>query len=83
MTRLTWGAVAGFVMSLLAFSTTLAAQTEGEVDLALVLAVDVSRSMDPEEQELQRQERQVLFFAAQPARNGRSAQRFDEVVQFM
>ena len=55
MTRLTWGAVAGFVMSLLAFSTTLAAQTEGEVDLALVLAVDVSRSMDPEEQELQRQ----------------------------
>jgi hypothetical protein len=28
---------------------------EMEVDLALVLAVDVSRSMDPDEQELQRQ----------------------------
>src|SRR5688572_9746731 len=31
------------------------ARAEAEVDLALVLAVDVSRSMDPEEQELQRQ----------------------------
>jgi hypothetical protein len=31
------------------------ARADGEVDLALVLAVDVSRSMDPEEQELQRQ----------------------------
>lgn len=31
------------------------ARAETEVDLALVLAVDVSRSMDPEEQELQRQ----------------------------
>jgi hypothetical protein len=30
-------------------------RAESEVDLALVLAVDVSRSMDPEEQELQRQ----------------------------
>jgi hypothetical protein len=30
-------------------------RAETEVDLALVLAVDVSRSMDPEEQELQRQ----------------------------
>jgi hypothetical protein len=29
-------------------------RAETEVDLALVLAVDVSRSMDPEEQELQR-----------------------------
>jgi hypothetical protein len=31
------------------------ARAETEVDLALVLAVDVSRSMDPDEQELQRQ----------------------------
>jgi Protein of unknown function (DUF1194) len=31
------------------------ARAADEVDLALVLAVDVSRSMDPEEQELQRQ----------------------------
>ncbi len=31
------------------------ASAETEVDVALVLAVDVSRSMDPEEQELQRQ----------------------------
>jgi hypothetical protein len=31
------------------------AQADAEVDLALVLAVDVSRSMDPDEQELQRQ----------------------------
>ena len=31
------------------------ANAKPEVDLALVLAVDVSRSMDPEEQELQRQ----------------------------
>jgi hypothetical protein len=30
------------------------AQAESEVDLALVLAVDISNSMDPEEQELQR-----------------------------
>jgi hypothetical protein len=45
----------------LAFAVALATSqparaTEGpEVDLALVLAVDVSRSMDPDEQELQRQ----------------------------
>lgn len=32
-----------------------AARAETEVDVALVLAVDVSRSMDPDEQELQRQ----------------------------
>jgi hypothetical protein len=32
----------------------VSARAETEVDLALVLAVDVSRSMDPEEQELQR-----------------------------
>ena len=31
------------------------ARAETEVDVALVLAVDVSRSMDPDEQELQRQ----------------------------
>src|ERR687898_2319785 len=31
------------------------AEAQGEVDLALVLAVDISNSMDPEEQELQRQ----------------------------
>jgi hypothetical protein len=31
------------------------ARAEDQVDLALVLAVDVSRSMDPDEQELQRQ----------------------------
>ena len=30
-------------------------QAQSEVDLALVLAVDISNSMDPEEQELQRQ----------------------------
>jgi hypothetical protein len=33
----------------------LDARAETEVDVALVLAVDVSRSMDPDEQELQRQ----------------------------
>src|SRR5687768_18065180 len=31
------------------------AEAQTEVDLALVLAVDISNSMDPEEQELQRQ----------------------------
>ncbi len=31
------------------------AKAQSEVDLALVLAVDISNSMDPEEQELQRQ----------------------------
>jgi hypothetical protein len=30
-------------------------EAQSEVDLALVLAVDISNSMDPEEQELQRQ----------------------------
>jgi hypothetical protein len=55
MARLSWGAAAVFVALFFAFSNSLAAQTEGEVDLALVLAVDVSRSMDPDEQELQRQ----------------------------
>src|SRR5918998_3034558 len=33
----------------------IGARAETEVDVALVLAVDVSRSMDPDEQELQRQ----------------------------
>ena len=45
-------------MVLLALSTapllTSAARAETEVDLALVLAVDVSRSMDTDEQRLQR-----------------------------
>jgi Protein of unknown function (DUF1194) len=31
------------------------AQSEAQVDLALVLAVDVSRSMDDDEQKLQRE----------------------------
>jgi len=39
----------------LLFSAAASAQEEGEVDIALVLAVDVSNSMDREEQELQRQ----------------------------
>src|SRR4051794_24154094 len=43
------------LLSTLAVSSR-AAHSEGmEVDLALVLAVDVSYSMDPDEQELQRQ----------------------------
>src|ERR671917_1628225 len=33
----------------------IGARAQTEVDLALVLAVDVSRSMDPDEQQLQRQ----------------------------
>src|SRR3712207_7392538 len=47
------------VAALIGFGTLLFplanAQAADEVDLALVLAVDVSRSMDPDEQELQRQ----------------------------
>lgn len=39
----------------LTFAVPNRASAETEVDLALVLAVDVSRSMDPEEQELQRE----------------------------
>jgi Protein of unknown function (DUF1194) len=38
----------------LSFFGTQEARSETEVDLALVLAVDVSRSMDPDEQDLQR-----------------------------
>jgi hypothetical protein len=53
MVRQVWGAA---LLSLSVFLSSLsAARAEGEVDLALVLAVDVSRSMDPDEQELQRQ----------------------------
>jgi hypothetical protein len=44
-------ATAGLWLPIISGSAT----AETEVDLALVLAVDVSRSMDPEEQELQRQ----------------------------
>src|SRR3712207_8951559 len=47
------------VAALIGFGTLLFplanAQAADEVDLALVLAVDVSRSMDPDEQDLQRQ----------------------------
>jgi len=42
-----------------------AALAETEVDVALVLAVDVSRSMDPDEQELQRQGFIEAFRSAQ------------------
>ena len=55
MLRQVWGAVAA-LLGLCAFVLIPSeVQAEGEVDLALVLAVDVSRSMDPDEQELQRQ----------------------------
>ena len=37
------------------------ANAENEVDLALVLAVDISNSMDPDEQELQRQSVEEAF----------------------
>ena len=46
---------AGLLFGLFAALAAPAARAGTEVDLALVLAVDVSRSMDPEEQELQRQ----------------------------
>jgi hypothetical protein len=52
MLRAVLAAVATACLSLL---IPFIARAETEVDLALVLAVDVSRSMDPEEQELQRQ----------------------------
>ena len=45
-------ALTGLGLLLLGWSD---ARAENEVDLALVLAVDVSRSMDPDEQDLQRQ----------------------------
>jgi hypothetical protein len=41
------------------------ARAETEVDVALVLAVDVSRSMDPDEQELQRQGFMEAFRSSQ------------------
>ena len=54
MVRLNRFATAALVvLSLLAHPNPAKAQSE--VDLALVLAVDISNSMDPEEQELQRQ----------------------------
>jgi hypothetical protein len=54
MARLNRFATAAIVaLSLLIHVTPVKAQSE--VDLALVLAVDISNSMDPEEQELQRQ----------------------------
>lgn len=54
MTRRFWATagLAAWCLSLIYPSQTRA---EDQVDLALVLAVDVSRSMDPDEQELQRQ----------------------------
>jgi hypothetical protein len=54
MTRRLWAivAIAVWCLSLLGVPD---AKADEQVDLALVLAVDVSRSMDPEEQELQRQ----------------------------
>jgi len=42
------------VLAFLFLTTTLAAQERREVDVELVLAVDVSRSMTPEEMEIQR-----------------------------
>jgi hypothetical protein len=50
--RLGWGAAAAVALWMGLAPVGAAAKTE--VDLALVLAVDVSRSMDPEEQQLQR-----------------------------
>jgi hypothetical protein len=50
--------VAGFLaaaLSMPALSTLALAQAETKVDLELVLAVDISRSMDPDEQQLQRE----------------------------
>lgn len=43
------------LLALLALATPLAAQDRKEVDLALVLAIDISGSIDPEEARLQRQ----------------------------
>ena len=47
--------VACFAVVLAAALSTVPARAETEVDLALVLAVDISYSMDPEEQALQRE----------------------------
>ncbi len=49
------GAFIGFLALLATPFLLQAARADTEVDLALVLAVDVSRSMDPDEQDLQRQ----------------------------
>jgi hypothetical protein len=46
---------AALVVTLMGVLPAFSEEARGEVDLALVLAVDVSRSMDPEEQDLQRQ----------------------------
>src|ERR671911_1398929 len=54
MVRLNWFATVA-LMILGLFAPLDPAEAQGEVDLALVLAVDISNSMDPEEQELQRQ----------------------------
>jgi hypothetical protein len=54
MTRRLHGMFAALMAAGLCLSAT-GARAETEVDVALVLAVDVSRSMDPDEQELQRQ----------------------------
>ena len=52
MSRLSFKLVPVLIVGILAASQAARAQTP--VDLALVIAVDVSRSMDPDEQELQR-----------------------------
>ena len=48
--------LAPLLVALVVFAgASLPALAQTEVDLALVLAVDISYSMDPEEQDLQRQ----------------------------
>ena len=54
MTGRSWAIGAAMFALVSAFAGPATAQVETEVDLALVLAVDVSRSMDPDEQQLQR-----------------------------
>jgi hypothetical protein len=55
MGRTVQGVLVGLLAAGLWLSAPTRAGAETGVDLALVLAVDVSRSMDPDEQELQRQ----------------------------
>jgi hypothetical protein len=55
MVRLKWGIPALLALVAPFVLDPHVARAGNEVDLALVLAVDVSRSMDPEEQELQRE----------------------------
>ena len=55
MKRRLLGMLATAMAAALWFPAPDARAGEAEVDVALVLAVDVSRSMDPDEQELQRQ----------------------------